>query len=1076
MEHKARKYCKLYRAKPAHAIARMYKELSQNIINGLSVLLTDWCSYAAENDAAARLDLLIPLDWQQLYDFTSELLSYESNETLTIAKAVRVLKNQHATMTSLVSLAQVLRACETRSVDSLVLMSTINARVRKDSECLRYLSMALECSRNLGAACLRSRLYLLSVADLELLKLTIESNRRQCNIGTGNQGYNREDSFEFFVEDGANHIEEAVAKHSATTSLPKTEIKKKADATQAGLAKSQLDSIYDEVNQALSHLTEIDVFLDSIIQAHLDANRPYVAVWLSLDCLNEKQQLPRIKRCVSEQLHAFVLTVISDMLEIIKQKDVQEELSSDLMRGFRERTVRYSKLALCLMGTKDDDKTNLLYLKCLHQNQQISEALKTAQKLLQGSNIVTDNRTSEILRIVAYCKIFLSQYEEALDVIDTIAASSKGCVELWCVRGFALCLADKLEQGICDVMCACTNGLSTTVLNFRSFKQADQEKIRYNITEYIKEKIASEYTKGCRAQIKEPCNINSVGCCCNRKSEKNAQDLVTFCEFLTTLYKGDLKLHLLFVDVLLRMQRYSEAQKTLVLFIKSVPDDPLPMIHLANIRMRLGAYVAAVDDLRVIMRALGCAKFSTYMTHLCAEDRHDIARVLRKHAFQHLQHQRYADAIECFNIAIIAIRDVTTTTTAATGLVLVRAFSFANLGDYELALTDFNTVLDAEPGNFAARLGSAVVYAVLNYDEECVESVSQVLCDDTNLAVQVLEKLSLNCVVRFTSTIESYIRQQLEIYVPDAVAQKPHGAEIAVEQNQSDDEYDNENDEILNRVGSYIEFLGQLHQKSTEFISLHAQYLIMRGDYEGALEQISLGLRLASDDSRLLSKKGLVKMKMSKLQEAMDIWKEIAVDKDDGGRDKKLVKNTIKKLTIDERTEIPREAVRCADHLCDEANYKEANKYYGLALVAAENDSSDIDILRSRFVCLLNDGLVQAALNDISVVIEKKPKYNDYCKRAKLLDDMGKQKAACSDFIMALEMDEENTVAFLVDEALLKHVLCMFCSASSSAFVQEQHQDVLKYCEYGLKLDPNHKGMKQLRYRSKCIMNKCTVQ
>ncbi len=137
---------------------------------------------------------------------------------------------------------------------------------------------------------------------------------------------------------------------------------------------------------------------------------------------------------------------------------------------------------------------------------------------------------------------------------------------------------------------------------------------------------------------------------------------------------------------------------------------------------------------------------------------------------------------------------------------------------------------------------------------------------------------------------------------------------------------------------------------------------------------------------------------------------------------------------------------------------------------------TNIEVLRCRYSCLINLDLLQDALSDISAVIECRPCYKDYCVRAKLLHGLGREKAACSDYIAALDSNEEDAIAYLVEEAMLKHVLSMFCTAASSSFIREQFHEVLKFCEHGLKLDPTHKGLKQLRYRTKCVMNKCVVQ
>ena len=1016
MEEKARKYCSLYKVQPTLALTCMYRDLSQNLINGLCDLLLSWCLYAAECDDAF-LDFNIPIDFEQLHSFTFELLSRKQNDTLVISRAVYLLRNQKTPLKNLTNILKNLEQCK-HSETVMILSAVINARIGKDVECI---SLCETLSRTSDLDNVRSRLHLLSNADLELLKLIMQGNELKngstaVNMGINNSGYTKEDQLG----------KKASRKHdvlSATSvaGLHSTEI------VETSFFENEATSIIflDEVLDTLAKKIELSTYLGEILDFHIRASRTFHALWTLLSFYRDNDSVPRLDTATALQLHEPLLHIVKGLKDAcIDERNEGKESPKKLA----ERAVIYCKIAKYFDIV--DIEASVIYMECLTQTGRTNEALDLGKELLGK-----EKQNEDVLFALALCKLNQGKYFSALNDINQAIKLTTQKPDHISLRGFTNILAGSLEQGMADITAVCKDELSVPVSMFKSLKLADQKKIKERIIQCIKSYLDIGLIRAADSEDDfAGFNYDET----QQGSENKLHQIRRQCDFLTKVYQRDLSVHLIYADVLVRLKRYEDAQELLVLFIQKVPEDPFPMIHLANLRMRLGAYVAAVQDFRIINLAIGSVRFAEFLMQLSVEDRQEIARVHRQHGFRYLQNNKsYADAIECFNIAIIALCG------AATGLILVRGFCYANLGDYELALNDFLSVLDREPDNTAAIVSRSVIYSVFDYEEETLKGLGTILKDNKEVAVKVLQKVPITCVRLFTTSMKNYVSKVLDDRTSII---DPNSVELA---------------------GIYSEFLSSTF-KTTQYRCLYSKYLLTYGKYEDSLREVEAVLRTEQDCKTALAQKVFLLAKMSKMRDCLCVMRTI----DDDGAEE--LEYYVGMLRISEKNALRSMVLTEAKTKSEAKDHVTAIRWYSLALIVIGR--KDIELLRGRFEAFIDEGLIEKALSDISAIIDVKPTYEDYCTRAKLHDSIGKEKLAWNDYMRAIELDEERTITLLNEQSILKHVLCLFCIAANGAFVRERYKEVLRLCDFGLKLDPNHKGLKQLRYRTKCVVNRCIIQ
>jgi len=785
----------------------------------------------------------------------------------------------------------------------------------------------------------------------------------------------------------------------------------------------------NEVANALLRNADIDKHFSSILDIHVRAGRAYHAVWALRKYYdnNESNAIPSLDTATVLCLHEPLINIIRGLNNSFTIEKISENACTDKLKLLNERALLYCEIAKSF--DISDIETGLLYMDCLNNGGKTEVAIRFGNELRMKTH-----HDVNIISAIAKSHIVQGKYICAIEEIQKAVTTQSSVIHgLQSLRGFAYVLTGNLSKGVAEITSACKNETSVAVYQFRNLKLSDQEKIKVRISQYATSCLELD-----QCSNNDDTDGNGKMVKTQRDPENKLNQLRCQFEFLSKVYQKDLEIHLLYVKILLKLQRYEAAQELLVLYIQRYPDDPFPMIHLANLRMQLGAYVAAVQDFRIIMLAIGSAKFSEFLHRLSAGERQEIARVHRQHGFRYLHDEKsYPDAVECFNISIIALNG------AATGLILVRGFCYANLGDYELALNDFLSVLEREPHNAAAIVSKSVIYSVLDNEDETLKGLSVILKSNKEAALNVLRKIPISCVMVFATFLRNFVNRVL------------------------DNGRDTNGEGALETAGIYADFLASIF-KTPQYRCLYAKYLLHRRNYHEATNEVDAALKSEPDNQTALSQKVFLLAKTSNTRECLIIIRSF-VDADTD-----VLEKYIRMLSIREINELRGLVLKEAKSKKEAKDNAGAIRWFSLALMVAGR--KDIEIIRERFNTYIDDGQLEESLCDITVIIEAKPTYEDYCIRAKLHTSLGKEKLAWNDYIKAMELDETKTINLFNEQAMLKHVLCLFCIAANSAFVRERYKEVLRLCDFGLKLDPNHKGLKQLRYRTKCVVNRCIIQ
>ena len=1048
MEDRARSFCLTYTSKPSSTINRILADLSEECLTELRDIIAEWCLLLAYHTEAS-VDYRIPANYDQLYSFYQELFSDEINENVILSRVIFTLRNQNVTGVTLSNLLKSLRKC-TETVEVLVYLSIITGRLGRFSSSVGYLLKAIRAGR---ITQFESVLRSLCLIDVEMLRFLFGSQSSGKNIpvdGVSNFAYCSEDAERSFTKETFPHVT-IVDSSSVKIEMEDCDEGTTRDATSClpnldPDNKKDIDEVLVYIESAVSDLTDEEQNAERLATIHLRNGRVYTA----LGCL--LQRVPKLVNAnngnIEKQAFSFdkpsqqqLYDTAIEIANRLMREDIIDENNSCHGDKYINKAVSYCFLAL-LLKPKDLISADLL-LKALLKLDDVNKALLHCENMLKD---FPDR--PEFLLVKACCCVREDQYDIALVELHFALEKSPDNLKLICVCGLVHILLETTETGVDSLLKACKIDMAIAVDVSKYFRPKDLEKVKSVLSKCLQTQCGKRKKRKKAAWQKETCESNEKleGAAVSSSGFSkfvDSEETLLF-EFLIKLFPADLELHLLYVDTLVNLEQLEEAQMTLINLIKRIPEEIQPMIQLANLRMHLGAYVAAVEDFRILLRVIGTSSFAANLLALSDEDRREIARVHRQHGFRYLQKENsHADAVECFSVAIAAIGSL------ATGLILARGFCYVHLNEYASARNDFTSVLTFDSNNAAAFCGRSVTFAMLGLRDSCIKDIEVALRLDSEKSEQALKKLPFKCVEVFGQMLlehaSSLIRQLSET-----------GPE------KMEEILDEEDLEML------IEFLHNAFHETYHYCKLYLEFLIVSEQFEEASDKIDLMLKNNPDDPWLASLHGFILIKLSNAEESVDILNKLTES------ETAHLKKVLNRLSDTERKEICKISAKKAEDSSQHKNTSDAIKHYSLALLAI--NGKDIGLLRGRYKCFQSEGNSEKAVEDLSLIIDIKPELQDLCARAKYHDSFGREKSACEDYIRALEIDEVCTIKTLEQESLLKSTVTLFYNAANGLFVSQQHQEVLRFCEFGLKLDQNHKGLKQLRYRTKCVVNKCVIQ
>lgn len=780
-------------------------------------------------------------------------------------------------------------------------------------------------------------------------------------------------------------------------------------------------------------IMKVDFEEDSIrtmISIHLKAENYYPCVVLLTDILSKPFFEPILislddsEKFKMGQICVFVVT------NVIQNKS---SLSSTDFKTANE----HAQLACKLMP--NEEKPFELLCKIYRKANETSKALAIAKTFLEEVN----KSAEEIIIQKVFCLIDNGDCINALHLIESTLSECeiRNLKEFTILKGFLSFLSEDTAKGM-DI--------------FRTYKVDEHRATIVNILEQFHDHDLRFILHKAQTWFQQLLNdFKEIDSDDDMKSDVyEAKRMLMLVSYLLSYKNPDqLSFANLHVDCLVLCGEYELAQAFLVKLVKDYPEERLPMVYLANLRLKLGAYVAATEDFRTLYMMWGMQGLLDDLSNLPIEDRREIARVHRLHGFRFFNRtERFHEAAECFSVAISAIG------LSATGLFLSRGFCYIHMNDYNKAIDDFNKCLHADDSIAAALCARAVLYAVTTHVEEAILDFQKAFSIDASACQQCLTKLPMEHALTFGQLIIQYIKQELE---ETTKHKKTH--------HHLNDIHSMENisHHIFNiETVKYSEFLCKVFPNNTDYVSTYIEALYVANESSAAHYETNSALNTFPGNPLFVAWKGVFLTQQRKFDDATTYLKDMKTNAEEvlhilSYLDQKMKKNIFDKVTSKART------------LADIQKHGEALAYYNIASMLY---TKDVASLRGRMECHYKIDETKKWLRDLGKVINLQPTADDICLRAQYYRSQGEELKACEDYIAALAVEEEKTIEIVTINSNGDEIVELFYSCAWCMIEMDKHAEVLRLCNAGLKFDPYHKNLKQLRDKTRSNVSKCVIQ
>ena len=517
------------------------------------------------------------------------------------------------------------------------------------------------------------------------------------------------------------------------------------------------------------------------------------------------------------------------------------------------------------------------------------------------------------------------------------------------------------------------------------------------------------------------------------------------------------------------------AQAFLVKLVKEYPEQTLPMVYLANVRLKTGAYLASTEDFRIILKLSGEENLTNNLSQLSLDERKEIARVHRLHGVRFLGNEcAFNEAAECFTVVLCAIGSM------APGLYLSRGYCFMHLNNFDEAERDFKECIDKKEFVTAALCARSVLYAVTTHVEEALRDFQNAFNSDPSACQKCLPKLPFEHVTVFSQMIIQYIKQGIEetlkvleshekLYIEnniDSIENMETVATVEATTAQTSEKQPKLDQSVLR----YNEFLCKVFPCNVDYVSTYIECLHLTDDQPAMQIAIDRALEAFSGEPQFKAWKGILLSKQKHVKEAIDSLKPVVGDVSNKEVTRIItchMNNKARKQIFDQ---CMRKGRRCVEKK-KENRYTDAVNYFSLASALFIKDVTPI---RERMECYRCLGVQDKWLTDMACILRLEPTIDDYCVRAAHHHAQGEDLNACEDYINALELGHAQTVNLVAMNSNTDGVTHLFYATALSLGQINKTKSSQRLCEAGLKFDPNHKELRQLA--DKTTINKCTIQ
>ena len=598
-------------------------------------------------------------------------------------------------------------------------------------------------------------------------------------------------------------------------------------------------------------------------------------------------------------------------------------------------------------------------------------------------------------------------------------------IELLCCKSYLNFLIDKPEKAVQDVSLACEISSSRTTKVLQKFTEEQFRLITHGVEKYI-----HEYIKKTKPGIKEKSKL-----------------LIALCDLLVSLFPTRLECYLQYSDVLVAMDMPAEAQAIMLRMVKTTPNECLPIIHLAALRMKLGNTELALEGLCSVLREVDEESLAADLSEFPKKERAQISREAHTRGLTLSREEKYCEAIDCFGVAIAGA------SCHAPDAFLARARCLVQLQHYLKAISDFTAVLKRTPSCVEALCGRACVYVRLQ--EDLAASRDILFSLHTNIAattrfLSALPELRLRMVL-FT----------LEKYLQVAFAYCGKNGDVA--STIQEDSFMTCGESLL----LLSDLLVSLCPENSKYLSVLGDALIVHKRYPEAITKLKSAQELSPLDVSITARISLLHTKvddheaaMNELTKLVDDWETLVF--------------CVQAMNEGGKCKLAQSSFKQGELLKNREKNGEALKYYSIAVAAS--CCRDAGILRARGKCLEILQEYTRAIRDFSMVLAlPNPLISDFCARAVayMMDD--DDEKACRDFISALERDANIAQNLIASRPGKDSAIGIFLTSARIAHARKDYEKGHTICEFGLMLDENDSDLLAIKEKCENHMQKCIL-
>ncbi|XP_005404213.1 PREDICTED: tetratricopeptide repeat protein 34 [Chinchilla lanigera] len=514
---------------------------------------------------------------------------------------------------------------------------------------------------------------------------------------------------------------------------------------------------------------------------------------------------------------------------------------------------------------------------------------------------------------------------------------------------------------------------------------------------------------------------------------------------LVELDPDDETSRLLAADALYRLGRLDDAHKSLLVALSRRPQAAAVLVRLALLQLHRGFSYDANQLVKKVVQTGDTACLQSTLDVFSHEDRqllqgHCHARalsILRARPCGADSRAHVREAITYLSLAIFAAGS------EASESLLVRARCYGLLGQKKTAMFDFNSVLQATPGNVQALCGRALVHLALDQLQGAVNDVTSALRLDPGTVVPELRSLKPEAQLLLTQGLHAHCRALLSQLL-DA------GTPLA--------------DEDAHGLLAMGDALSTIDAAQPDWHVFLADILVALGRYEEAGARLQPALQPSPPSAAARARRGLLQIKKGDVATAAQDLQCLAET------DAQDLSFLLRLLQPSERQSLTQAAAQEAGTLLDTGQPGRALGYCSLAVLAGGSLTCH---LRLRATCLGELQQFGRALRDLDRVLQEGAgdsdlpgRAEDFCSRGRLLLGLRDKEGAAEAFARALELSPALAQRSLWERPGQAPTVHVFLHFGQRCLEEQRYEEAWTAARSGLLVDPNHGGLKKLKART----------